>query len=95
MLATESIKKGQEVTSSYSYQFHDKLIKTRKVQLKERYKFDCKCEACERKWPMYEFMTKSVAKPGVNAKALHHMVKMYATISSLTATDFSVGHYDR
>jgi len=95
MLATESIKKGQEVTSSYSYQFHDKLIKTRKVQLKERYKFDCKCEACERKWPMYEFMTKSVAKPGVNAKALHHIKKMYATISKLTATDFSVGHYDR
>lgn len=95
MVTTENIKKGQELNDSYSYQFHDKLIGTRKKWLKERYKFDCKCEACENKWPMYEFMTKSIAKPGVNAKALHHIKKMYSTISKLTITDFSVGHYDR
>jgi len=95
MVATENIKKGQEVTDSYCYQFHDKLIQTRKVQMKERFKFDCNCEACENKWPMYEFMTKSVAKPGVTAKALHHIKKMYSTISKLSNTDLSVGHYDR
>jgi len=95
MVATENIKKGQELTSSYGYQFHDKLIKTRKVQMKERFKFDCKCDACERQWPMYEFMTKSTAKPGVTAKALHHIKKMYSTISKLSAADFSAGHYDR
>ena len=63
--------------------------------MKESYKFDCKCDACEKLWPMYEFMTKSVAKPEVTAKALHHIKKMYATISKLSAADFSVGHYDR
>ena len=44
---------------------------------------------------MYEFMTKSIAKPGVTAKALHHIKKMYSTISKLTATDLAEGHYER
>ena len=44
---------------------------------------------------MYEFMTKSTAKPGVTAKALHHIKKMYSTIAKLTASDLQAGHYDR
>ena len=44
---------------------------------------------------MYEFMTKSTAKPGVTAKALHHLKKMYSTIAKLTASDLQAGHYDR
>ena len=44
---------------------------------------------------MYEFMTKSIAKPGVTAKALHHIKKMYSTISNLTASDLSEGYYER
>ena len=44
---------------------------------------------------MYEFMTKSIAKPGVTAKALHHIKKMYSTIAKLTATDLDEGHYER
>ena len=54
-----------------------------------------RCDACEKKWPMYEFMTKSTAKPGVTAKALHHIKKMYSTIAKLTASDLQAGHYDR
>ena len=44
---------------------------------------------------MYEFMTKSVAKPGVTAKALHHVKKMYSTIAKLSDADLQEGHYDR
>ena len=44
---------------------------------------------------MFEFMTKSVAKPGVTAKALHHIKKMYSTIAKLTNTDFAEGHFGR
>lgn len=40
-------------------------------------------------------MTKSVARPGVTAKALHHIKKMYSTISSLSTADLAAGHYDR
>ena len=40
-------------------------------------------------------MTKSVARPGVTAKALHHIKKMFATITKLSTADLSVGHYDR
>ena len=47
------------------------------------------------KWPVYEFMTKSTVKKGVDAKALNHLKKMYSTISKLTAADLTVGHYDR
>jgi len=47
------------------------------------------------KWPVYEFMTKSKVKKGVDAKALNHLKKMYSTISKLTAADLTVGHYDR
>ena len=54
-----------------------------------------RCEACEHNWPMYEFMTKSVSKPGVTAKALHHIKKMYSTISKLSTVDFQEGHYGR
>ena len=44
---------------------------------------------------MYEFMTKSVAKPGVTAKALHHIKKMYSTIAKLSDSDLQEGYYDR
>ena len=44
---------------------------------------------------MYEFMTKSVARPGVTAKALHHIKKMYSTISKLSDADLQEGYYER
>ena len=54
-----------------------------------------RCDACHNKWPLFELMTKSVARPGVTAKALHHIKKMYATITKLTTDDLTAGHYDR
>jgi len=39
--------------------------------------------------------TKSHVKKGVETKALHHLKKMYSTISKLTSADLTVGHYDR
>jgi len=94
-VATEDIRKGQEVTNYYEMQFDTKILKTRQKFLLDHYKFKCRCEACEHNWPMYEFMTKSVAKPGVTAKALHHIKKMYSTISKLSTVDFQEGHYGR
>lgn len=96
MMANANIRKGQEVTGVYQgMHFQDKLLTTRQKWLKERYKFNCICTACSRKWPQYEFMTKSTAKQGVNAKELQHIKRMFSTISKLTMADLSVGHYER
>ena len=95
LLATENIKKGKEVTLSYKVHFQDKPLSSRQSFLSERCLFECSCEACARKWPMYELLTKSVARPGVTAKALHHIKKMFLTISRMTASDLAAGYYDR
>ena len=38
-------------------------------------------------------MTKSVARPGVTAKALHHIKKMYATITKLSTANKIVAEF--
>ena len=95
LLTTSNIRKGQEVTTTYGPVFHEKMIKGRQDLLKERFKFDCTCPACEGKWPVYEFLTKSKVRKGVEAGAVNRLKKMYATISKLTSADLTVGHYDR
>ena len=42
LVATEDIRKGQEVMSYYTIQYHDKILSTRQPFLKDHYKFECR-----------------------------------------------------
>jgi len=95
VVATADIKKGEEISDSYSMLFQDKLLTMRQNWLAEHYRFTCNCTACANKWPIHEFMTKTSVIEGGNPKALHYIKKMFSTISKLSSADLSVGHYDR
>jgi len=36
--------------------------------LNEFFRFKCNCIACTKQWPMHEFLTKTVTKPGTQQK---------------------------
>ncbi|XP_023335428.1 histone-lysine N-methyltransferase Smyd1 [Eurytemora carolleeae] len=95
VIATSSIKKGEEISDAYTMLFQDKLFATRQKWLQAHYRFKCNCIACTKQWPMHEFLTKTVTKPGVCAKSLQYTKRMYSTISKLSSADYSVGHYAR
>ena len=45
-IAKENIKIGEELTSSYLFMGAGKSVEIRKEELREKYKFECQCEAC-------------------------------------------------
>ena len=42
LVATEDIRKGQEVMNYYTIQYHDKILTTRQPFLRDHYKFECR-----------------------------------------------------
>ena len=73
---------GVQVTTTYGPVYHEKLIKSRQDHLKDRYKFSCLCPACSEKWPIYEFMTKSRVRKGVEAKVVPALRSSVSPMSS-------------
>ena len=49
--ATETIKKGQEVSDNYGYFYHATSKAKRQSALKKQYHFVCQCKACLENWP--------------------------------------------
>ena len=51
--ATRFIPKGAEVLDNYGFYFHVVPSIERRDGLRQQYKFECDCEACEKNWPLY------------------------------------------
>lgn len=54
--ALRSCKSGQEVLDNYGVIYAVNEISERRDKLMRQYYFECSCEACEKKWPLYEAM---------------------------------------
>lgn len=52
--ALRGCKSGQEVFDNYGVIYAVNEIAERKKKLVEQYFFECSCEACDKKWPLYE-----------------------------------------
>ena len=52
--ALQGCKSGQEIFDNYGVIYAVNEISERKQKLVEQYFFECSCEACEKKWPLYE-----------------------------------------
>ena len=48
--ASRNIKKGEEITDSYSYPYDVTPKDERLTYLENKYKFACKCKACNENW---------------------------------------------
>ncbi|KAK7076616.1 hypothetical protein SK128_012848 [Halocaridina rubra] len=52
--AARYISAGEEITESYCQTFYKQGPEERQMGLLEVYQFTCHCEACQRKWPVYQ-----------------------------------------
>ena len=59
LMASRIIKEGEEVLSTYSYNFAEADKKKRQEYLKRKYCFDCQCRACDENWPIKEEVPKN------------------------------------
>ena len=59
MMATRTIKAGQEVTDIYTESFYEASRVDRQEKCQE-YRFDCGCEACSQHWPLLSSLSSSL-----------------------------------
>ena len=59
MMATRTIKAGQEVTDIYTESFCEASRVARQEKCAE-YRFDCRCEACSQHWPLLSSLSSSL-----------------------------------
>lgn len=71
LVATENIKKGEEIFDNYGYIFYS----SDKISRNEEMGFECKCEPCSQDWPKYRKLSDKIsvaenASPHVAAGSL-------------------------
>ncbi|KAK4298803.1 hypothetical protein Pmani_028882 [Petrolisthes manimaculis] len=57
-----NIKKGELVPENYGQSFTCKDRSNRRMELADRYWFECNCEACQNDWPLYKNMNNTSMK---------------------------------
>ena len=76
LVAKRSIKKGEEITINYGIH-HNNISKENRLQLlRNKYKFDCRCEACENDYPTLPNCNSKIEPKSV-AKKLDKMLGQY------------------
>jgi len=60
--AIRPIKKGELVPENYGMSYANKTRTERQAQLRDRYWFECQCEACTENWPKFDDMDQSKLK---------------------------------
>jgi len=60
VIATRSIKAGEEITIDYGVLFYRTLLKWRKHVLQFRYCFECDCKACKQDWKHWRDIEREV-----------------------------------
>ena len=59
VVASQAIRRGQEVTDNYGMHFLNTGRGRRRDWLRDNYWFPCSCEACEGEWPVREQLSDS------------------------------------
>ena len=81
LVAKRSIKKGEEVTNNYGIHHHNMPLAKRQAALKNGYKFDCDCEACQGDYPMLNKVESTLPSKKVG-KELDGLVAQYQRLFS-------------
>ena len=62
LIASKHIKKGEEITTSYSVDYKTFTLQQREYHLLKNYIFQCECRACIEKWPLREALPDELAR---------------------------------
>ena len=54
VVAAKNIAKNEEITDNYCIHYSELPTSERKEWLLETFQFECKCEACEQNWPVFD-----------------------------------------
>ena len=74
VVATRSIKQGEEITIDYGVLFYRDVLTTRKAKLMYRYCFECNCEACKEDWPLWPSIEAEI--PLFSCQECHRWLEM-------------------
>ena len=67
-MAKRSIKKGDEISINYGIHHHNIPKKNRQQLLRNKYKFDCSCEACVNDYPTIQSCNSKIESKSVSKK---------------------------
>ena len=81
LIAKRSIKKGEEVTNNYGVHHHNLPKEKRCMVLKNGYKFDCGCEACNGDFPVLKNVDSKIPTKKVS-KELDSQIAQYQRLFS-------------
>jgi hypothetical protein len=62
LISSKHIKKGEEITVSYSVDFKSFTLQQREYQMLKYYMFQCECRACVEKWPLRDALLDELAR---------------------------------
>ena len=62
LIASKHIKKGEEITMSYSVDYRTFSLQQREYHLLKNYIFQCECRACLDKWPLRSALPDELAR---------------------------------
>ena len=76
LVAKRSIQKGEEITNNYGVHHNNMPLEFRKNALKNGYKFDCQCTACQGDFPLLKTMESAVPSKKIQ-KDLDYLIAQY------------------
>ena len=81
LVAKRSIKKGEEITNNYGVHHNNMALDFRKNALKNGYKFDCLCDACQGDFPLLKKVESGYPSKKVS-KELDFLIAQYQKLFS-------------
>ena len=98
MMATRTIKAGQEVTDIYTESFYEASRVDRQEKCQE-YRFDCGCEACSQHWPLLSSLSSSLQdtppsdlRPNIPRHLLNTLAREISELQEQANTHWNQGN---
>lgn len=68
------LRAGEEIGENYGPIFTQNPRQDRQHQLKQQYKFECRCQPCDENWPLFKQMTNDVIRLRCHVKKCHNVI---------------------
>uniref|UniRef100_A0A336KZJ6 Protein-lysine N-methyltransferase SMYD4 n=1 Tax=Culicoides sonorensis TaxID=179676 RepID=A0A336KZJ6_CULSO len=72
------LRAGEEIGENYGPIFTQNAREERQLQLKQQYKFECRCQPCEENWPLFKQMTNDILRLRCHVKKCHNVILLEA-----------------
>lgn len=76
------IRQGEELLDNYGFHYATHDLEERQTHLKQQYYFECQCEACSLRWPLYQSIPRLIDSPqhGALAKSIASILEEFVLL---------------